>query len=144
MVLVAAVGLAVFQPWKLFVDVTVGEAAPADATVVSSSEAFETYDHETTGTVQVLTSGAKTYVRLEDLRTSNGPDVVVYLSAAPASGPEAAFEEEPVNLGSLKGNVGDQNYEVPEGTDLDRYRTVVIWCRRFSVAFAAAPLSGAG
>ncbi|MDH3497546.1 MAG: DM13 domain-containing protein, partial [Gemmatimonadota bacterium] len=46
-----------------------------------------------------------------------------------------------VGLGGLKGNVGDQNYDIPAGTDLTRYRTVTIWCRRFSVNFGSAPLS---
>jgi hypothetical protein len=48
-----------------------------------------------------------------------------------------------VDLGNLKGNVGDQNYEVPAGTDLSRYDTVVIWCVRFSANFGDAVLAAA-
>jgi hypothetical protein len=48
-----------------------------------------------------------------------------------------------VELGKLKGNEGDQNYDVPEDLDLSKYRAVTIWCRRFSVNFATAPLNPA-
>ena len=46
-----------------------------------------------------------------------------------------------VELGKLKGTDGDQNYDVPAGLDLSKYRAVTIWCRRFSVNFATAPLT---
>jgi electron transfer DM13 len=45
-----------------------------------------------------------------------------------------------VDLGALKGNRGDQNYRVPAGTDIARFHSVVIWCRRFTVGFGVAPL----
>jgi hypothetical protein len=68
--------------------------------------------------------------------------VVVYLPPAPARGPGSAFGQAPLELGALKGNKGNQNYELPAGVDLSKYRSVVIWCRRFSVPFGAAPLPG--
>ena len=46
-----------------------------------------------------------------------------------------------VDLGDLKGNIGEQNYEIPPDVDLERFDTVVIWCVRFGVAFAAADLA---
>ena len=46
-----------------------------------------------------------------------------------------------VNNGAIKGNVGNQNYDVPTDTDLSKYRAVTIWCRRFGVNFATAPLA---
>jgi hypothetical protein len=46
-----------------------------------------------------------------------------------------------VELGPMKGNKGDQNYEVPSSVDLASYRSVTIWCKRFSVNFGSAPLS---
>jgi hypothetical protein len=52
----------------------------------------------------------------------------------------AKEDEDFIDLGSLKGNIGDQNYLVPEGADLERYQSVVIWCRRFTSPFGAAPL----
>jgi hypothetical protein len=65
----------------------------------------------------------------------------VYLTTNPASGREDAFDDDAVDLGRLKGNVGNQNYEIPPGVDLERYTTVVIWCDRFDAAFGAADLS---
>lgn len=138
---VVVVAALVFQPWKLVLNVTVDEAAPATGTVVATADPFVTYEHETTGTARVIESDGARYLRLEDFATSNGPDVVVYLSSAPATGPEADFDRSPLHLGSLKGNRGDQNYALPPGTDLAQYRSIVIWCQRFHVAFAAAPLT---
>ena len=78
-----------------------------------------------------------------DLRTSNGPDLFVYLSTTPADGPRDAFDDEFLSPGRLKANQGNQNYAIGAGTRLDRYRSVVIWCRRFTYAFGAAELDPA-
>jgi hypothetical protein len=80
------------------------------------------------------------FLRLAELRTSNGPDLFVYLSAAAADAPLDSFDDDFVALGRLKGNQGNQNYLIPAGVDLTRYSTAVIWCRRFTYAFGAAPL----
>ena len=79
-------------------------------------------------------------MRFEGFRTSNGPLLRVYLSAARADGRGGAFDERFVDLGGLKGNVGDQNYLVPRRVRLRLYRSVVVWCKRFGVPFAAAPV----
>jgi hypothetical protein len=109
------------------------------------SGAFRGLEHETSGMARVLegADGART-LRLERLRTSNGPELVVMLSATPASDDSwtSYGEGETLVLGPLKGNLGSQNYEIPAGTDLSRWRSVVVWCQRFSVAFGAAPLDG--
>lgn len=103
---------------------------------------FASIDHDTSGKALVVDIGDGTKVlRLEDLATDNGPDVFVYLSAAPISAGEKALDDDFVDLGGLKGNLGNQNYEVPDDVDLDRYKTVVIWCRRFSSGFGAADLN---
>lgn len=108
---------------------------------VLSEGSFSSIDRDTSGRALVLDVGGDgRVVRLEDLATDNGPDLFVYLSAAALSEGEAALDDDVVDLGRLKGNLGDQNYEVPAGVDLDRYRTVVIWCRRFSSGFGAAEL----
>jgi len=80
------------------------------------------------------------YVRFEDLHVDNGPDLKVYLSPEPASSEEGAFDDRIVSLGDLKGNIGDQNYEIPANVDLDRFRSAVVWCERFGVGFAVAPI----
>ena len=88
----------------------------------------------------IAAAGGRRYVRFEDFATSNGPALKVYLSAAPASGPGDSFDDRFVDLGDLKGNIGSQNYAIPGDVRLERYRSIVVWCARFHVAFAAAAL----
>src|SRR5215469_6845808 len=74
--------------------------------------------------------------------TSNGPDVHVYFVAAnDASDSETVRKAGFLELGSIKGNIGDQNYDIPADVDLAKYRAVTIWCKRFSVNFGTAPLN---
>jgi hypothetical protein len=82
-------------------------------------------------------------LRLEELMSSNGPDLYVYLTAADSADSDADLDADWVDLGRLTGNIGNQNYAIPDDVDLDRYDTVVIWCRRFSSGFGAADLLGA-
>ena len=82
-------------------------------------------------------------LRLTNFKTSNGPDVHVILIAAKDAADDANFlkgNTERVDLGTLKGNEGDQNYDIPSGTDLSKFQTVSIYCERFNVNFGAAPL----
>ena len=110
--------------------------------VLEASGSFIDRSHPTEGDAQVLGDGSgQRFLRLEDFRTDNGPDLNVYLSAAPPDAPAGAFDDDFVDLGDLKGNVGSQNYEIPVGLDLDRYSTVAIWCVRFGVVFGAAELT---
>ena len=97
--------------------------------------------HPAVGTALVLSDGDRRVLRFEDFETDNGPDLNVYLSTASPDAPAGDFDEDFVDLGDLKGNIGNQNYDIPEGVDLSVHSTVVIWCVRFSVAFGAAPLS---
>ncbi len=93
--------------------------------------------HPTTGLAKVITDGNQRFLRFEGFETDNGPDLNVYLATGPPDGSPEDF----IDLGDLKGNIGDQNYELADDVDLDRYTTVFIWCVRFSVAFGAAPLA---
>ena len=138
----AAFVLAYFEPQKLVIDDRVAEALPAAAAVVSpSAGTFRSYEHATSGRARVLaTAGGRRYVRFEDFETSNGPALKVYLSAAPAGGPGERFDDRFVDLGELKGNIGSQNYAIPADVRLGDFRSVVVWCKRFGVPFAAAPL----
>lgn len=164
---IAAVVLFWFQPQKLFIDDRVSEtipsaAAPAPSVPTSDAEAsspsvvepvepvelsrgeFVSLDHGTKGVARVLELGdGRRIVRLEGLDTENGPDLYLYLTANPAAGDEGAFDDDHLNLGRLKGNQGDQNYDLPAGTDLAGFPTVVIWCDRFNSAFGAADLTAA-
>lgn len=149
--LLAAVAVVLFwfQPQKLVIDDAVDEPVPAMPAGSSSAApvelargAFVSLDHGTSGAVRVLAGDGDgpRVVRLEGLATDNGPDLYVYLSANPVDGEEQAFDDEFVSLGRLKGNRGDQNYEVPADVDLSRFSSVVIWCDRFNSAFGAAAL----
>ncbi len=148
-VAVVLVGLFVFvmvyfQPHKAFIDDTVNEAAPvgvAPERAVMSGE-FISRAHGTTGHAMIAdgTDGTR-FLRIEDLDTDNGPDLKVYLTTVAPDGEEGTFDDDFVDLGRLKGNIGDQNYEIPADVDITRYPSVVIWCDRFDVAFGAAPLS---
>ncbi len=94
------------------------------------------------GTAIVLNDGSEQrFVRFENFSTDNGPDLRVYLSASDASGDSGAFDDDFIDLGVLKGNIGDQNYEIPPDVDLSVYDTVVVWCVRFSTPFTAADLA---
>ncbi|BDQ30366.1 hypothetical protein NZNM25_09920 [Nitrosopumilus zosterae] len=73
-------------------------------------------------------------LRLENFESTNGPDLYVYLSTDDNA-------SDIVNLGKLKANKGNQNYDIPEGTDLQKYNKVLIWCKTFSVLFGSAGLS---
>ena len=115
----------------------------ADEPAKLASGRFHANAHETKGvaTIYRLPDGRRV-LRLTEFATSNGPDVRVYLVAAgDVQHEDAAKQAGFVDLGALKGNIGDQNYDVPADLDLSRYRAVSIWCRRFSVNLGAAPLA---
>jgi Electron transfer DM13 len=99
---------------------------------------FESLEHGTTGTAQAIeVRGVRRVLTLTRFETSPGPDLRVHLATADAN------QDSPgdfVDLGGLKGNIGDQQYEIPNDADLGRLTKVVIWCRAFSVGFGAAPL----
>jgi hypothetical protein len=160
---VAAAGLAFwwFEPHRLFLDDVVDEAPPVAAgpprmIVVGGTDVVPDpppvaadpprsatlsgiEGHDGSGTATVVPTAEGDVLRLE-IDFDNGPDLRLYLSSAPADGDPDALDDDIVDLGRLKGNKGGQNYDLPAGVDLDRYPTVVIWCRRFSVGFGAGTL----
>ena len=142
-VLIIAVGLIVilvvwylFRPERIFISTTVNEELPGvgDSQTSSSSKSpvelyvgnFHGVAHETRGvaTIYRLPDG-KRVLRFTDFETSNGPDVQVYLVAAnDANDNETVTKAGFVHLAALKGNVGDQNYDLPGDVDLTKYRSV--------------------
>jgi hypothetical protein len=91
--------------------------------------------HNAEGVAKVIALDDGTYVlRLENFKATNGPDLYVYLATDKSA-------SDIVNLGRLKGNIGNQNYPIPDGTDLTKYNTVLIWCKVFSVLFGSAQLA---
>jgi hypothetical protein len=162
-------GLYWFAPWNVFVDRRVDEALPgasaevpgtgvtvtgpgdpavpaaeqgSDGPAILAQGSFTSLEHTTTGTAVVLELEDGTlYLRLEDLETSNGPDLRVILTDQPLSDDWHVWDDgQVVDLGPLKGNIGSSNYEIPVSRDLGDLETAVIWCRRFSVGFAVVPL----
>lgn len=135
-----------FRPERLLVNRQVDEALPS-AQGGSSPQPLEygqfySILHPTAGTAMIYQMGDGTrLLRFTGFRTSNGPDVHVYMVATDdakdaASVRQAGF----VDLGVIKGNIGDQNYKLGSELDLAKYRAVSIWCKRFSVNFGAAAL----
>lgn len=122
-------------------DGTVIQTASEVLTIASGS--FIDIDHSGDGTANVITDGNQTFLRFEsDFDIDNGPDLNVYLSrGVDADSPPGTLDDDFIDLGDLKGNIGSQNYELPEGIDIAEYDTVVIWCVRFGVAFNAANLA---
>lgn len=166
-VVLGAAGWYAFRPERLFVDQTVNESfaeavqgAPGEVALASAdigagvadaagrplvSGRFHSNAHETSGvaTIHDLGSGRR-ILRLTEFATSNGPDVRIYLVAAGDVQDDATVKQAGfVELGPMKGNRGDQNYDIPAGLDLAKYRTVTVWCKRFSVNFGSAPLGAA-
>lgn len=100
--------------------------------------------HNTSGRATIYQEqDGKVVLRLTNFMTSNGPDVHVILTAARDADDNANFlksDTAQVELGKLKGNEGDQNYEIPSGTDLSKFQSVSIYCERFNANFGTAPL----
>lgn len=167
LVVLGAVTLVWFQPQKLFYDDAVDEALPTVSAGVRPSAAdptdagatddspppppaepvelsrgtFISREHETTGTARILRlPDGQQILRLEGFETSNGPALFVYLSQNPADGEDGLFDDDYIDLGALKGNIGDQNYVIPAEVDPLGYTSVVVWCDRFSVSFGAADI----
>ena len=96
--------------------------------------------HRGQGTAAVYRVGDQLVLRLEAFQVTNGPDLHVILTAHAAPKSRADVQQGYLEIAKLKGNVGEQNYTLPAGLSLDRYRTVVIYCKPFHVVFATAPL----
>ena len=90
--------------------------------------------HEVAGSVKLIReAGRGDYLRFEDFETINGPDLFIYLATDTTA-------SDFVNLGEIKATRGNVNYAIPAGTDLEKYDTVLVWCRAFSVLFSYAEL----
>jgi hypothetical protein len=137
-VLVAA-GLWAFQPWKLFTSSTVHEKLADGA---AQKGAFRSLAHPTSGQAEVVRNAGGSYaVQLRDFSTSDGPAVHVWLTDQAQDAGDAKFNGPGhLDLGALKATNGDEVYAVPAGTDIARYKSVLVWCDRFSVGFGVAAL----
>jgi hypothetical protein len=134
-----------FRPERLVTNRRVNEALPAindSSTQILESGTYHSGTHPTEGTATIyrFENGSR-ILRFTNFKTSNGPDVHVYMVAAEDARDDASVLNAPfVDLGIIKGNSGDQNYNLGADLDLAKYRTVSAWCKRFSKNFGAAPL----
>jgi hypothetical protein len=139
---VTAAAAGVYLGTQTLIDREVHEdvvTAGAPANVLLGQGRFQSLEHGTSGVAQTIeVRGDRRVLTLTEFKTSAGPDLRVYLSTADAS--ESSSGDDHVDLGALKGNAGEQQYDLPRGVNLDRFTTVLIWCRAFSVGFGAAPL----
>ncbi|WP_336249475.1 DM13 domain-containing protein [Stomatohabitans albus] len=159
-------GLWLFKPWLLFVDKTVNQPLPitsASVQMVDSSEMastlsndgaaslvadgdFISHEHETTGKASIVQlANGKYQLAFENLDTSNGPDVHVWVSAGEVvdgvAGLKAAGDHDKIDLGVIKGNKGNQLYDLPDDFDPTKWKSIDLWCDQFDVSFGAAPLN---
>ncbi len=136
-----------FRPEKLWINQKVNEPAPFASTTDPQplyTGRLEGKAHQTSGRATIYkSSDGRQYLRLTDFTTSNGPDVHVVLARSDDLGLRQQIVKgnlDSVELGSLKGNQGDQNYDLPATTDLAKYGAVVIYCERFHAIFGLARL----
>ena len=126
-------------------DTVMGEAMPeaADRPTLVIQGQFQDADsfHKGSGSAAIyqLPDGAQ-ILRFEDFSATNGPDLHVLLAEHPAPASRDDVMQGYIDLGSLKGNVGNQNYEIPAHTDISQYKSVVIYCMPFHVVFSTASL----
>lgn len=135
-------GISIVYASPLFYDTEINESIPS---TMMKEDIPKSYDgifvgvndgvHNAEGQSKVIfLDDGREILRLEDFKSTNGPDLYVYLSTD-------IDATDIVNLGKLKANVGNQNYDIPAGTDLEKYNKVLIWCKSFSVLFGSSELT---
>lgn len=124
----------------LFIDKKVSEELPIEVKNIETETVFKGkftgFDkiHYGSGDVSVLKTGDGYILRFEDnFNVANGPDLYVGL------GKDGEYKSE-TQIARLKGNIGSQNYILPDEINLEDYNEIWIWCRAFSVGFAKARL----
>lgn len=136
-----------FRPEKLWINQRVSEPAPfasaSDPRPLYTGR-FEGKAHQTNGRGTIYaTSDDRQYLRLTDFTTSNGPDVHVVLAQSSDANLTREIVKgrlDSIELGTLRANQGDQNYDLPSSVDLQKYNAIVIFCERFHAVFGVAKL----
>lgn len=121
----------------LFINIKLNEALPETAqkqTQTVSAQVVGTAGHPASGTVRIVIADSKTYIRYENFKTINGPDLYVYLA-------KDLDAKEYINLGTLRATEGNVNYEIPRDVNLAEYRYVMTWCKQFGVLFNYSDIS---
>ena len=104
---------------------------PSNAPVILKESAMIARAHGVQGKALLVQVGAEKILRFENLKTINGPDLRIYLSAGLDNGDR-------VDLGAIRATEGNVNYSIPSGTDISTYHYALIWCRAFGVLFSYA------
>jgi hypothetical protein len=132
---IAAAAFAYYAISPLFRNIKVNDATPAlnDSNISATGIIVGTTGHPASGMVRIIGAGEKSYLRYEDFKTINGPDIYVYLAKDLAA-------KDFVNLGRVRATEGDVNYEVPTGVNAGEYRYALVWCKTFGVLFNYADL----
>lgn len=139
---VEAQSVAAIEKSVVATTVIVVEETPANVPIVIGQGQFVDGDsfHKGSGTATLYEGPNGEYLlRLDDFAATNGPDLHVLLSANPTPVDHDSLGDY-LDLGSLKGNIGDQNYEIPAGIDVQQYKSVIVYCLPFQVIFATATL----
>lgn len=130
-------GWYLFRPERALLDRVVNEPLPTGGQIIRSAR-VESRTHHGAGIADVIQLGERRVLRLRQFDVLDGPDLQVYLLRDASAAGRAGLASGYVSLGALKGNVGNQSYEIPAGVDLDQLAGVAVWCRRFGVNFATA------
>lgn len=110
------------------------ESMPLRATLIAQGD-FTPRFHDVEGTALLIKENERRIVRFENFKTDNGPQLRIYLSSDLSN-------DDFVDLGSIKATKGNVNYDIPEGTDTNKYRYVLVWCKPFGILFSYAKLAG--
>jgi hypothetical protein len=141
---VLVIGFGYYAISPLFRHVQVDEPLPMSTTekinempeaasqpIITTAEVKGTIGHPASGKVRVVEADGKAYVRYEDLKTINGPDIYVYLA-------KDLDAKEYISLGKVRATEGNVNYEIPTGTVVADYPYVLTWCKQFGILFNSA------
>lgn len=101
---------------------------------IKSAQIVGTSGHKASGSVRIVSDSNDTYLRYENFKTINGPDIYVYLS-------KDLDAKEYVSLGRVKATEGNINYKIPTGLNIKDYKYVMVWCKAFGVLFNYADIS---
>lgn len=139
------IALAYYLISPIFITVEMNEASPMNDSAMDNSISenqsaeilykgtFTASAHDVSGTAKIIESNGKRYLRFENFETINGPNLHIYLSADLSA-------KDYIDLGEIKATKGNVNYEIPEGTDLKKYKKVLVWCVPFRVLFSYSEL----
>ena len=132
------VGVGYYAISPLFINVRVDEALPqagqeTQGEPALAAEVKGTLGHPASGTARIIYADGKAYLRYENFKTINGPDILVYRS-------KDLDAKEFIDLGSVRATEGNINYEIPADIDPRDYPYALTWCRAFSVLFNSAKL----